>query len=43
MTPEDPRESLPDFVPSWQHLYWFVVGNLVAIILFLYWLTEAFL
>lgn len=42
MNSENPREGLPNFISSWAQLYWFVIGNLVAVMAFLYWLTKTF-
>ena len=42
MNAENPREGLPDFIKSWTQLYLLVVGNLLATMAFLYWLTKTF-
>lgn len=35
-------QDKPPFFKTWNAMYWFVFGNLVVVILLLYWFSQSF-
>jgi len=40
--PPNPEDQKPPFFKTWARLYWFVIGNLVVLILLFYLFTKAY-